>query len=215
MRRTIMICMAACLDTALAGAGMAGTGGAAADTLPVAGSAEPGVLTTAPANNGAGGIFLRLQAVDLPLRLLAIDTPIHGNSGIPVQVQVWTRPGSYIGHVDDEEGWTLSQTLTGLGQGSDQPAPFDLEAPIIVPVDEQISLYLQSVTEGAGIRYTGNSASSPQISWNNGDIVLFSNTAMGGHVPFAGTPGSPRTFSGSLHYLDNNPIFADGFDTLR
>lgn len=183
-------------------------------SLQVPAGVDPGTLTTAPANNGAGGIFLRLQAVAEPLALLAIDTPVHGNSGIPVQVEVWTRPGSYLGHVNSADGWTLSQTVTGTSQGASDPAAFDLTTPVLIAAGDTVSVYLQSVTDGAGIRFTGTSQTAPQTTWNNADIVLFSNTAMDGHVAFAGNHVTPRTFSGSVHYqvLDLETIFANGFE---
>ncbi len=204
---------------ALAGSGTVAANGhtAAGPAWPMLSPAgiDPGTLTTAPANNGAGGVHMRLQAVSQPLLLLAFDTPIHGNSGIPVQVQVWTRPGNYIGHVDSADGWTLSQTVTGLSQGGDLPAAFDLDVPIAVDSAGMVSVYLHSITPSAGIRYTGTASTAPQTTWNNDDIVLFSNTAMGGHEAFASNPATPRTFSGSLHYqiVDHDLIFADGFES--
>lgn len=212
MRSKGLLFLAAGLGGLLAAVPLAG---GAAGSWPAVANAEPGSLTTAPANNGAGGVFLRLQAVSQPLALLAIDTPVHGNSGIPVQVEVWTRPGSYIGHIDSADGWTLSQTVSGLSQGGAATAAFDLALPIDIPADDTVSVYLHSITQGAGIRYTGTASTVPQTTWNNADLVLFSNTAMGGHEPFLGNHGTPRTFSGTLHYqiVDNDPIFANGFES--
>jgi len=131
-----------------------------------------------------------------------------------ISIEVWTRPGSYVGFTDSSAGWTLRQTVSGVAQGQQVSAPFLLSPPISLPASQTTAVYLHAVLPAAassGIRYTGNALVPPQTMWSNSDIVLFSDTARIGFVPFAGNQNSPRTFSGVLRYTTDR-VFADGFE---
>jgi hypothetical protein len=54
-------------------------------------------LTTLPPDNGSGGVFLDLTPISQPLDVTSFEVPYSGPAGTPVQVEVWTRPGSYVG----------------------------------------------------------------------------------------------------------------------
>jgi hypothetical protein len=135
-------------------------------------------------------------------------------AGTSTSIEVWTRPGSYVGFTGSNAGWTLRQTVSGVAQGVTLPAPFLLNPPISLPANQTTAIYLQAVlpaAAGAGIRYSGTSVTPPEAMWSNGDIVLFSDTAQTGFVPFSGVQFTPRTFSGVLRLADER-VFADGFE---
>jgi hypothetical protein len=167
--------------------------------LPLA--AQAGGLTTAPANNGSGGIFLDLTPATTSLFFEVFETPTNGAPGVTIQVEVWTRPGTYVGSTTSSAGWTLAQTVTGTGGATTStPVPFTLVPPITLVAGTTTGVYLHSITAGAGIRYTGTAAAPPQTTWNNADITLFSDVSRTGAVPFGGTQFTPRTFSGTIQY---------------
>ena len=167
--------------------------------LPLA--AQAGGLTTAPPNNGSGGIFLDLTPSTSSLLFEVFETPTQGASGVAIQVEVWTRPGTYVGFTASSAGWTLAQTVAGTGGATTStPVPFTLTPPITLSAGTTTGVYLHGITAGAGIRYTGTGALPPQTTWTNADITLFSDVSRTGAVPFGGTQFQPRTFSGTIQY---------------
>jgi hypothetical protein len=177
--------------------------------LPLA--AQAGGLTTAPPNNGSGGIFLDLTPSTIALFFEGFETPTQGAPGVAIQVEVWTRPGTYVGFTTSSAGWTLAETVAGTGGATTStPVPFTLASPLVLPAGTPTGVYLHSITTGAGIRYTGTNATPPQTTWTNPDITLFSDVARTGAVPFAGTQFQPRTFSGTIQY-STTPVTLQSF----
>ncbi|MCG6118874.1 MAG: hypothetical protein MEQ07_11895 [Aquimonas sp.] len=171
-------------------------------------------FTTAPSNNSSGGVFLNVQPVSDSVSLHGFDVPLESSPGTPTSIEVWTRPGSYVGFTGSNAGWTLRQTVSGVAQGITVPAPFLLSPPISLPADQTTAIYLHAVLPAAGssgIRYTGTASLPPQTLWSNSEIVLFSDTARTGFVAFGGNQNAPRTFSGVLRYTGEG-VFADGFE---
>lgn len=171
-------------------------------------------FATAPPDNGSGGVFLDVQPVNGGVLLQGFDVPLAASPGTTTSIEVWTRPGTYVGFTDSNAGWTLRQTVSGVAQGTLVAAPFLLSPPVSLPADETTAIYLHAVlpaATGSGIRYTGSASLPPETMWSNGDIVLFSDTSRTGFVPFTGSQISPRTFSGVLRYTSET-LFADGFE---
>ena len=162
-------------------------------------------LTTAPPNNGSGGVFMNLTDLTGAGQYLSIGGfdlgGFTGTVGTAVDVEVWTRLGSYVGFEGSSAGWTLTQTIGTIRNGSTTPSPLPLMTDIIVPDSGTMAVYLHAIGPGTGgIRYTGTSSAPPVTTWTNSDMQLFSDVARTGSVPFAGSLFSPRTFSGSVHY---------------
>jgi len=173
-------------------------------------------LETAPSNNGSGGVFLDLAPIGPALIVHAFDVPLAPESGVLVDVEVWVRPGSYVGFTGDSTGWTLTQTIQIESLGTDVRVPLVLTTPIDLPAGVITGIYLHAVfpqATGNGLRYSGNSTVPAQTTWANADLTLFSDVARTGFVPFGGSAFTPRTFSGVIHYLPTNDlIFRNGFD---
>jgi hypothetical protein len=185
---------------------------AALMTLAVPPAAQAGGLTTATANNGSGGIFLDLTPTTASLFFEAFHTPTEAAFGDPVQVQVWTRPGSYVGFTTSNAGWTLSQTVSGTGGATNTtPVPFTLSPHLTLLAGTTTAVYLHSVTGSSGIRYFGTTAAPPQTTWSNADLTLFSDVARTQTVPFAGVQFQPRTFAGTILY-STTPVTLQSFD---
>jgi hypothetical protein len=167
--------------------------------LPVLGLGQ--TLSTTTPNNGSGGIFLNLTALSQPLNVVSFQTYFSSAAGTPVNVEVYTRPGSYVGFTTSNAGWTLSETVVATSAGSTVlSGAFSLANPILLNTSQVTGIYLHAVTAGGGIRYTGTSAAPPVTTWSNADLQLFSDTSRTGAVAFAGTQFSPRTFAGNVNY---------------
>lgn len=184
---------------------------AALMTIAVPLAAQAGGLSTAPPNNGSGGVFLDLTPSTASLFFDVFETPTSAPAGAAIQVEVWTRPGTYVGSTTSSTGWTLAQTVSGTGGASTStPVPFTLTPPITLLAGTTTGVYLHSITAGGGIRYTGTNAAPPQTTWTNADITLFSDVARTGAVAFAGTQFQPRTFSGTIQY-STTPVTLQSF----
>jgi hypothetical protein len=155
-------------------------------------------LTTALPNNGSGGVFIDLTPRGPAVEITQFDVAYTGTTGSAVQVEIWTRPGSYVGFDGSPAGWTLHETVDGIRQGSTVWTPLELRQPILI--DRLTGVYLHCITSGGGIRYTGTGANPPQTNWSNADLELFGDIARTGNVPFGGSLFTPRTFSGNIHY---------------
>ena len=167
-------------------------------------------LTTAPSNNGSGGVYMDLTALNQNLRVTQFDVEYTGTVGSPVDVEVWVRSGSYVGFEGDPSAWTLTQTVQGVRQGTSVPSPLVLSEPIELPVGEVTGVYIHCITSGGGIRYNGTGANPPTTFWSNADISLFGEIARTGNTPFGGSIFTPRTFAGTVYYEVSGP--ADPFD---
>lgn len=157
-------------------------------------------LTTLPPNNGSGGIFFDLIPAAGSLNFLSFATYFANTSGSAVSVQVWTRPGSYVGFQGSSAGWTLSETVAGVSAGSTvKSAPLVLANPILLGTGTTTGIYIHSITTGGGIRYQGT-GSTATTTFSNADLTLFSAHSRTGAVSFAGSLFTPRAFSGDINY---------------
>lgn len=167
--------------------------------LPLCGLAQ--TLSTTTPNNGSGGVFFNLTAASAPLEFTGFQTYYSSASGTPVQVQVYSRPGSYQGFEGSNAGWTLVETVNAVSAGSTVLSGTAMLAnPISLPASQTVGLYLHAITAGGGIRYTGTNTAPPQTNWSNADLALFSAHTRTGAVAFGGTLFTVRCFAGTIHY---------------
>ncbi len=171
-------------------------------------------LATLPPNNGSGGVFMDLTPGSA-LNVTSFDTYFSSVAGSLVTVEVWTRPGSYVGFDASNVGWTLHETATGTSSGTTALGPLPLTTPILLPGGTTTAVYLHATTTGGGIRYQGTGTTSTS-TFSNSELTLFSDVARTGTIPFGGSRFTPRAFAGVVHYQVANPnavgacCFSDG-----
>lgn len=158
-------------------------------------------LATGAPNNGSGGVFMDLTALTNDLQVTGFEVAYTGTVGTFVDVEVWTRPGSYVGFDADPTGWTLTQTVSGERLGTLVLSPLALTTNINLVAGQTLAVYLHAISAGGGIRYNGTTAAPPQTLWSNGDLELFSDVSRTGAIPFGGSRFAPRTFAGVVHYI--------------
>lgn len=166
----------------------------------LAGSAMGGVLAGNPlSNNGTGGVFLDLTPTGQSLNLTAFATQFGNAAGGATSVEVWTRPGTYVGFTTSNAGWTLSQTVSGISAGTTVTSgDHVLTTPILLPAGGTTAIYLVGL--GASpIRYFGTGTVS-NTNFANADLAAFSSISRTGGVAFGGTQFTPRAFVGTLTY---------------
>ena len=167
--------------------------------LPAVGMSQS-PLVTLPPNNGSGGIFLDLTAGSQGILFTGFQTYFSSANGTGVAVNVYTRPGSYVGFQTGSAGWTLSETVNGTSAGSAVVSnQLFLANDILINSGQTMGIYLHATTTGGGIRYQGTGTTAT-TTFSNADLTLFSAHSRTGAVPFAGTLFTPRAFSGAIHY---------------
>lgn len=164
-------------------------------------------LVTLPSNNGSGGVFFNLSADPLSnISVTGFASYFGAATVTPVTVEVYVRPGTYVGSESGAAGWTLLDTVSS-SSGADQftlSSAFTLANAINVAAGSTVGVYMHSVTAGAGLRYQGTGATATQV-FTDGTLTLTGGSARTGNVPFAGSLFQPRVFSGELYY-DVTPI---------
>jgi hypothetical protein len=167
--------------------------------VPAVASAQS--LSTAAPNNGSGGVFFDLTPATQALYFTAFQTYFASTAGTGLTVNVYWRSGSYQGHESNSAAWNFAEAVAGTSAGStglsDQ---LTLMNPILLQAGQVTGIYLHSITSGSGIRYTGTGSGGHQTTFSNSDITLTSLHARTGATPFVGTPFTPRTFAGTIHY---------------
>lgn len=152
----------------------------------------PGSITTtfAAGNSQSGNMFdvVALKSVEIQ------GVSVHMTSGTAT-IEVYYRPGSYVGFENSSAGWTLAGTAANVvAAGSGQPTPVPLNLSIPIPAGQTYALYITR-TSGS-LSYT-NGTTVGSVYTSNQDIQV--REGLGKGYPF-GANNSPRVFNGILHY---------------
>jgi hypothetical protein len=165
---------------------------------------KPFLFTGAPtgarnttATTTSSTVFMDLTAVSDDFEVYRIDYTSTLAPGTPTSVEVWTYPGSYVGNIASNAGWTLHETIQTTAAGITMPAQLELTAPIHIAMGQTVGVYLVGPVAPAEIRWkTGSTAS-------DGNLSLFSNQTR--TEPFAGTAHTNRSFAGRIFYRSGGP----------
>ena len=138
-----------------------------------------------------GGVYFDLT-VHTALHLDQVDINLLSTPGTAGTIEVFVRPGTWVGNVTPGADWVLAASGPVSAAGIDLPTPCVLGTPIgLPPGNYGIALHVRGVMP----LYTF--AFQPR-SFGNADLRL---TAGGSAVQFlAATPFAWRVFNGSLHY---------------
>lgn len=153
----------------------------------------------ATANNGSGGVFMDMTAAANNLSVFQIDTMFSSAAGTGVSIEVYTRPGTYVGFQASNVGWTLLETASAISNGTTTNAAIVLNNTIGIGAGQTVGVYLHAITAGGGIRYFGTGTTS-NTNFNDSDLSLFTAHSRTGAVAFAGTMFTPRALTGAVHY---------------
>jgi hypothetical protein len=152
--------------------------------------AQYSLTTTYAGGNGQSGNMFDLVAHGgAAVTVLTLDG--HLNAGVN-NVEIWTRPGSYVGFTGSSSGWTQVGTasVTSLGTGVGTPIPIPVN--VTIPAGATQAFYLHS---SAGVDYTnGSSLGAVYVQ----DTFLQILEGHGGTY-FALT-FQPRVWNGTVHY---------------
>jgi hypothetical protein len=153
-------------------------------------------------NNGltasGGGVFMDLtDLTGAGLNINGFTTYASSAAGSAWTVDVYTRPGSYVGLDGSSAGWTLHTTVNATSNGTTTLAPLNLGSAVI-PVGANATTAVYLVAVAGGIRYNGTNTLPPITTWENTELRMFSDVVRS--APFAGTRFQGRTFAGTIDY---------------
>jgi len=159
---------------------------------PPPGSEE--LITTFAGGNGQAGNMFDIVARKT-IDITSLD--IHTVSTNTVNVEVWTRSGSHVGHeAAGSSGWSkvVDTAVLGQGMGNRTPLPLDsFSHPIRVQAGATQAMYVTLTTPD--IRYSENEPGA--VFAGNGDLDLL--VGIGIKYPW-GDVFSPRAFNGVVQY---------------
>jgi hypothetical protein len=112
-------------------------------------------------------------------------------------VQVYTRQGSYSGHVTNDAGWELVFDKTVFLNGVDQVTEISLSKKVIMPAGQLQSFYIYSPSN---LVYRSEDASEGDLIKGDGSFNFFAGIAIAFGKFGEGQVYSPRVFSGILSY---------------
>ena len=164
-------------------------------------------LTTLGPSNGSGGVFFDLTADSLGDVSVSGFASYFSGTGIrPATVEVYVRPGSYVGTQTGPAGWTLLDTVSSFTgtTSTTLSAAFTLNNEINIAAGTTAGVYLHGITPSAGLRYQGT-GSTVTGTFSDSNLTLSGGHARTGSVAFAGTLFNPRVFSGEIFY-DVTPV---------
>ncbi len=155
-------------------------------------SAPDSLFTTLAAGNGFAGNMFDVTATS-NIAINGVD--MHFDSPGTTTVEVWYRPGTFVGFETASTGWTLahSTTVSTLGTGTLTPVPGTFA--INVAAGQTYGLYITSVNGNPQTNYT-NGSTLGAVYASNGDLQLLEGNGGG----YFNVTNSPRVFNGQLHY---------------
>ena len=168
-------------------------------TFALSGESTAQSLTTtfAGGNNYAGNMF-DVQVLGGAIIVTGLD--VHLGSGIaPTStINVYTRPGSFVGFDDSETGWNLMSSISVVSAGAGNPTFIDV-ADFELAGGQTAAFYVTvSDYPSAPLHYT-NGTGVGNVSVENDDLRIFEGVGKG-DPNFTGSTPSPRIWNGTIYY---------------
>ncbi len=155
-------------------------------------STAVGTLTcTMAGGNGSNGNMFDVVAAG-NIEVNGFD--VHISSVAVTTVEVWFRPGTFVGFETSNVGWTnvLTTTVNGLGSGFLTLVPASFTVP--VPAGQTYGFFV-TANGGGSFAYT-NGTTLGNVHSSNADVAI--NEGKGGS--YFGVTNSPRIFNGNMRY---------------
>jgi hypothetical protein len=156
-----------------------------------ANSSTNSLFVSLAAGNGQQGNMFDIVAQQ-NIEVNAFD--IHLSNTITNTVEIWYKPGTWVGFNTSNAGWTnvVTTTVVGLGNGVLTPVPLTFTVPI--SAGQTYGWYV-TCNGGGNVNYTNGTAIGAMWASNSDLQVLQGN---GG--TYFGVTFSPRCFNGQVYY---------------
>lgn len=154
-------------------------------------SATGTINSTMAAGNGSSGNMFDVVAIG-NIEVNGVD--VHISSTAVTTVEVWYRPGSFVGFESSNAGWTnvLTTTVTGMGTGNMTYIPTNFT--VSVPAGQTYGFYV-TANGGGSFAYTNGTAVG-NVHVQNSDLQVLEGK--GGS--YFGVTISTRIWNGQIRY---------------
>ncbi|HRD37493.1 MAG TPA: T9SS type A sorting domain-containing protein, partial [Bacteroidia bacterium] len=154
-------------------------------------SATGTINSTMAAGNGSSGNMFDVVAIG-NIEVNGVD--VHISSTAVTTVEVWYRPGSFVGFESSNVGWTnvLTTTVTGMGTGNMTYIPTNFT--VSVPAGQTYGFYV-TANGGGSFAYTNGTAVG-NVHVQNSDLQVLEGK--GGS--YFGVTISTRIWNGQIRY---------------
>jgi hypothetical protein len=124
------------------------------------------------------------------LQVTGLDVNVNTTGSFTLNV--YTKPGTYVGFEQNPSAWTLVSQTNATGQGANNPSFVDV-TDFLLPADSLTAIYVQSLDIGNdNFLYTFGAN-----TYSNADLRLDLGT---GNEDNFGTVRTPRTWNGTIYY---------------
>lgn len=147
--------------------------------------------TTLVAGNGSSGNMFDIYAINA-ITINSVAVTISSTS--QTTVEVWYRPGSFVGFESSNAGWTSAGTGTVMGAGNGNPVMLNVPLGINIPAGQTYGIYVTS-NGGGTFGYTNGNAVGNLFAQNS-DFQFFEGK--GGS--YFGVTISTRIWNGQIFY---------------
>jgi hypothetical protein len=149
------------------------------------------IAATMAAGNGSNGNMFDVVALNT-IEVNGFDVHLSGTTASTVEV--WYRPGTFVGFESSNVGWTqlLTTTVTGMGTGNLTYIPTNFS--VTIPAGQTYGFYVTS-NGGGTFAYTNGTAVG-NIHVQNPDLQLLEGKGGG----YFGVTISTRIWNGQMRY---------------
>lgn len=161
-------------------------------------SANAGTITTLFASDNGGsenwGTFFDITTFTNNLTITALDVNENGDQGTSVEIDVYSKAGTYVGSESNGAAWTL--TSFGGGVSASQDAPTFIDVSDFLLANNAVTGIFLHHRVGGGPRYTNGDGSNQQFM--NSDLQLDLGASIAGL--FTGTLFDDRIANTTIYY---------------
>lgn len=148
-----------------------------------------------------GVVYMDLTIGDDDLTILGLDLNTSLDGLDPFQIELWTRPGGYVGGECKVNEWTLVAIGNGSGRGLDAQSRVIFQTPPTLNAGDTVGVALVAV--GADHQFTIGTGSNENYSDNFMSVRL----GAADDVPFSQcAPPSPRVWNGRFYYRGDTTL---------
>ena len=125
--------------------------------------------------------------------VLITGMDFHSSSTLLSNIEIWTRPGTFVGHADSSSGWTkiTEGSVVGLGRNSRTHIPSDMFQAVAVAAGSTTGFYV-TYTKADSMLYKRQAD-----SMSNNDLTISTGAAL--NYPFNDVY-QERTWNGVIRY---------------
>ena len=152
-------------------------------------------------NNGQDGNMFNITA----LQNVYIDSVwCNFGTGTISEIEIWTRPGTFVGNANSAAGWTMIDSVTSVtSAGFNQFTHVAIWINQFIPAGNTVAFYVtraQLTNAAPWMRYTNGPGGSTDGQLYNQNTDIQVSYAYGKDYPFGTTNFNPRIWNGRIFY---------------